>query len=140
MKKYLLGSLMTALTLAAASGCGSSRDVTVSGSVADASPNMANGPIRLEFYEPGGGADAGASTGLKLVDSTTLTAPGPFQQTVSLSGSKLVVVAVLDANASDTCTDGEAWGESSATVAADDAVNVSVNIVPQTRCPAIAAE
>jgi len=98
-------------TLALAAGCGSSRDVKVSGKVATDGSVAGGGPVRVSFYELTSGADAGASagSGLKLVDSVTLASPGNFEQTVSVEGDKVHVVAVLDVDHDNACTDGEAW-------------------------------
>ena len=138
MKKSLLGTLTTLITLATAFGCGSSRDVKVSGTIAGDTNQTAGAPIRLEFYEPGSGADAGAGAteNLKLVDSVTLDAIGHFDETISMEGNKLYVVAVVDSDKSDACNDGESWGEAVTTVAADDTAAVALSIAPQAKCPA----
>lgn len=137
MKKHLLATLTTMLSLAAAFGCGSSRDVKVSGTIAGDTNQAPGGPIQVLFYEPGGGGDAGtaAPAELKLVDSVTLDAIGHFDRTVSMEGNKLYVVAVVDADESDACNDGESWGEAVTTVAADDTAAVVLSIAPQARCP-----
>jgi len=142
MKKHLLGALTTVITLAAAFGCGSSRDVKVSGTIAGDTNQAAGAPIRLEFYEPSGGADAGTATPaeMKLVDSVTLDAIGHFERTVSMDGNELYVVAVADADKSDACSDGESWGESVTRVAADDTASVVLSIAPQAKCPAFASK
>ena len=136
MKKHFFGVLTTVVCLAAAWGCGSSREVKVSGTIAG-DTNQASGPIRLEFYESNGGADAGtaAPAGLSLVDSTTVDALGHFDRTISMHGDELYVIAVVDADASDACSDGESWGEAVTTVAADDTAAVELSIVPRTKCP-----
>ena len=138
MKKHLFGVLTTIVCLAAAFGCGSSRDVKVSGTIAG-DTNQAAGPIRLSFYERATSADQGtaAPAGLTLVDSTTVDALGHFDRTVSMQGDELHVVAVVDSDASDACSDGESWGEAVATVAADDTVAVELDIARRTKCPAL---
>jgi hypothetical protein len=142
MKKHLLATLTTIISLAAVFGCGSSRDVTVSGTIAGDTNQAPGGRIRVLFYEPAGGADAGtaASAELKLVDSVTLDAAGHFDRTVSMQGNKLYVVAVVDADANDACNDGESWGEAVTTVAADDTASVELSISPQNKCPALGTE
>lgn len=142
MKKSLLGTLTMMISLAAACGCGSSRDVKVSGTIAGDTNQTAGAPIRLEFYEPSSGADAGAGStaNLKLVDSATVDAVGHFDETISMEGDKLYVVAVVDADKSDACNDGESWGEAATTVAADDTAAVALSITPQTKCPTFDAK
>jgi hypothetical protein len=116
--------------------------VKVSGTIAGDTNQSAGGPIRLEFYVPSGGADAGAAAPaeMKLVDSATVDAIGHFEQTVSMEGNELYVVAVEDADKSDACSDGESWGESVTRVAADDTATVVLSISPQAKCPAFSAK
>ncbi len=136
MKTHLFATLSTLITLAAVSGCGATRDVKVSGTVATSSTNGANGPVRIEFYEPAGSADAAASTApeLRLVDSATLQAAGPFQQTVSMQGNKLYVVAIVDTDHNGACTAGESWGEAIVTVGTDDTATATVSVTPEAHC------
>jgi hypothetical protein len=138
MKLHASGIIASALVLFLASGCGSSRDVQVSGTVEGATASAAM-PITVLFYEPTGSGDAGAAAGadLKLVDSITVEQPGPFNATISMDGNKLTVIAVVDTDQSDACTDGEAWGESLVPVDSTDKVAVNVLVSARAKCPAV---
>jgi hypothetical protein len=141
MKRCLSGMIMSTLVLALASGCGSSRDVQVSGTVEGATASSTN-PITVLFYEPSGSGDAGAAAGadLKLIDSITVDKAGPFDATISMDGNTLTVVAVVDTDQSDACTDGEAWGETSVPVDSTNAVQVNVAVAAHEKCPAVPTE
>src|SRR5262245_40032905 len=118
MKSIHLGNLAAIVSLVAAYGCGSARDVKVSGTIAG-DTSKASGPIRLSFYQASSSADAGAAAAaeLKLVDSSTVEAIGHFDRTVSMEGDELYVVAVVDADQNDACNDGESWGKAVTRVA-----------------------
>jgi hypothetical protein len=135
MKSDLLKLLLPFITFAALPGCGSARDVAVSGTVAEAASTNPSGPIRIEFYESADSSDAApAAPVLKLVDSISLPAAGAFDATVSTQGKQLYVIGIVDADGSSGCTDGESWGETIVPIAADDTAKVTVNIAPQSHC------
>jgi hypothetical protein len=123
----MLTSAVSALALAAVIGCGSSRDVEVEGEVM--LPRDVSGPLRVEFYE-------GAGDERELVYSTVLDDGGPFTETVPLEGDEFYVLAVVDRDNNEACTDGEPWGEVEATVE-DDKASVSLAIAARAACPAL---
>lgn len=137
MKRQSLGIFAILSTLGLVAGCGSSRDVALSGTIT-ADSTIAGGPVRLEVYEPQSSSDSN-TTDLKFVDAVPLDNLGKFSQTVPVDGDTMHVVAFIDANKDEKCTDGEAWGESDATIQKDDTATVSLNIAPQTKCPALPA-
>jgi len=141
MKLHLSGMFMSAVVLALVSGCGSSRDVKVSGTFQGATAS-ASSPITVLFYEANGSGDAGAAAGadLKLVDSIKVEQEGPFDATISMDGSQLTVVAVSDTDMSGVCTDGEAWGQTLVAVQSDDTAQVAVGLAPHDKCPSLPAE
>ena len=141
MKLHLSGMFISAIVIALVSGCGSSRDVKVSGTFQGATAS-ASSPITVLFYEANGAGDAGTSAGtdLKLVDSIKVEQDGPFDATISMDGSQLTVVAVADTDMSDACTDGEAWGQALVAVQADNTAQVAVAIAAHDKCPALPAE
>jgi len=142
MKRHLSGMFMSAVVLALVSGCGSSRDVKVSGTFQGATAS-ASSPITVLFYEANGSGDAGAAaagTDLKLVDSIKVEQDGPFDATISMDGNNLTVVAVADTDMSGACTDGEAWGQTLVAVQSDDTAQVAVGLAAHDKCPALPAE
>jgi len=134
MKTSLFEMFVSLVVVAALPGCSAARDVAVSGTVRETSTPNPDGPIRLSFYESAGPADAGPAPELELLDSVSLPAPGAFRETVSMQGKKLYVVAFVDADGSDACTDGESWGETVVDVGSDDTANVVVKVTPQSHC------
>jgi len=137
MKRQSLGILAILSTLGLVAGCSSSRDVALSGTVT-ADSAISGGPVRLEVYEPQSASDT-TSTDLKFVDAVPLDNLGKFTETVPIDGDKMHVVAFIDANKDEKCTDGEAWGESDVSIQKDDTATVAVNIVTQAKCPALPA-
>src|SRR5690349_15251242 len=106
MKKQLLGILSVISTLGLVTGCGSSRDVALTGTVtADAA--VASGPLRVEFFEHQSSGDQAAdSKDLRFVDAMPLDALGKFNHTVPIDGDKIHLFAFIDANKDEKCTDG----------------------------------
>jgi hypothetical protein len=140
MKHQILGSCLVLAAIGPLSGCSGSRDVRVSGKVALASSVAEGKPVRVEFYEPkSAAADAGADGAFAFVDAVTLEAAGPFQDTVSVTGDSIHVVAIVDADQNGACTDGEAWGEADVAVGQDDTASATVNVAPHGRCPAVSS-
>ncbi len=137
MKRQSLGIFAILSTFGLVTGCGSSRDVALSGTIT-ADSAIAGGPVRLEVYEPQSASDSNA-TDLKFVDAVPLDNLGKFNQTVPIEGDTMHVVAFIDANKDEQCTDGEAWAESDVSIDKDDTATVSLNIAAQTKCPALPA-
>jgi hypothetical protein len=138
MKTQSLGIIAVISTLGLVTGCGSSRDVALSGTVT-ADSAISGGPVRLEVYEHQQSSDSNATTDLKFVDAVALDNLGKFDKTVPIEGDKIHVFAFIDANKDEKCTDGEAWGESEAAIQKDDTATVSLNIVAESKCPALPA-
>jgi hypothetical protein len=142
MKKQSLGILTAISILGFVAGCSSARDVSLTGTVtADAA--VSTGPVRLEFYESQIAGDQQsnpqATPELKFVEAMPLAALGKFSHTVPVEGDKLHLFAFIDADEDDKCTDGEAWGEADVTVQSNDTADATVNIVAQSKCPALPA-
>ena len=142
MKKQSLGILTCISALGLMTACGSTRDVALTGTVtADAA--VSSGPVRIEFFEHTGSSDqtspAKPNADLKFVEAIPLEALGKFSHTVSIDGDKVHLIAFIDVNKDDKCTDGEAWGESDVAIQSDDTASATVNIVAQAACPAVPA-
>jgi len=138
MKNQILGILALLSALGLRSGCGSSRDVALKGTVT-ADSAITGGPVRVEFYEPQQSSDSNSTTDLKFVDAVSLDKLGTFDQTVPVEGDKIHVVAFIDSNKDEKCTDGEAWGAVDAAVQKDDTASAAVNITTASKCPALPA-
>lgn len=141
MKLQITGMFVSAVVLALVSGCGSSRDVKVSGTFQGATASSSS-PITVLFYDASSSGDAGTSAGadLKLVDSIKVEQDGPFDATISMDGNRLSVVAVADTDMSESCTDGEAWGQTLVAVQPDDTARVAVALAAHDKCPAVPAQ
>jgi hypothetical protein len=109
-------SLVSALALV---GCGSSRDVEVTGEVS--APATAQGEIVVEFFDI---VDSENTS----VHSVTLATPGAFSEKISLEGDKLLVRAVADADGDGKCTQGELWDEIEAEIASDDTASATLSL------------
>jgi len=137
MKKQSLGIMTVISTLGLVAGCSSARDVSLTGTVtADAA--VSGGPVRVEFYEPEASSeqatDPKAVSTLKFIEALPLASPGKFSRTIPVEGDKVHLVAFIDANKDDKCTDGEAWGESDVAIQSDNTASATVNIAPQAKC------
>ena len=107
----MISSCFLALGIAAlASGCSSSRDIEVSGSVS--SGEALQHDVSLTFYDVDNDGEE--------VHSTTLSAAGPYKETVAIAGNKLRIVALEDANNDGECSSGERWGETTVDVPEED--------------------
>ena len=142
MKKQSLGIWSIISTIGLVAACSSARDVSLTGTVtADAAVD--SGPVRIEFYEPESTGDqsttANVTPTLKFVEAMPLAEPGKFTHTVPVEGDKLHLFAFIDTNKDEKCTDGEAWGESDAVIQSDNTASATVNIAPQSKCPALPA-
>ena len=115
--------------------CSSGRDVSVTGEVTASAALAGDHAVRVEFYEPPAASDGGTAGKATLVDSVTLQAPGKFDAKVSLEGSSLRAIAIVDLDGDETCTAGEPWGEVDVPVAKDDTAVVTIAVTPHTACP-----
>jgi len=138
MKNHKLGILALLSALGLLSGCGSSRDVALKGTVT-ADSAITGGPVRLEFYEPQQSSGSSSTADLKFVDAVSLDKLGTFDQTVPVEGDTIHVVAFIDSNKDEKCTDGEAWGAVDASVQKDNTASATVNIAAESTCPALPA-
>jgi hypothetical protein len=142
MKKQSLGICVVLSTIGFVAGCGSARDVSLTGTVT-ADEAVSTGPVRIEFYERESSekqaTDPQAASTLKFIETLPLNAPGKFSHTVPVEGDKIHLVAFIDGNKDDKCTDGEAWGESDVVIQSDNTATATVNIASQTQCPALPA-
>jgi hypothetical protein len=119
-----------ALASALATACSGSRDVEVSGSVSAPAGEAVSSPITLDFRDVVNDTDAP-----KSVLTATLDAPGDFTQTVSVSGDKVRVRALVDANGDGTCSAGELWAETDAPIGDGDKVDPVSLTLARTTCP-----
>ncbi|MGE0328685.1 MAG: hypothetical protein AB7K71_31435 [Polyangiaceae bacterium] len=130
MNKALLG--MIGLGLMATVGCSSGRDIEVTGSVSAASSAAVDGEILLSFYE----LDAEDATSRIHIDDRKLSELGDFNETISVEGSKIVIVAINDRDGDGGCSTGEAWAEVEAEVNEDDTIEPVSIVLNNTACPA----
>jgi len=130
MNAYPFSIPAVLLSLAAVAGCGSSRDVEVTGEI----QSVSGSSIRLEFFEvTGEGADAVRESAYVA----TVLEPGAFDLMVPLEGDKVVIYALADADSNDQCDEGEAWTELEADVKDDKIEGISLELVVA-ECPAAA--
>lgn len=129
MNKALLG--MVGLGLMATVGCSSGRDVEVTGNVAAAATAAVDGEILLSFYE----IDTEDDAARIHIDDQTLAGLGDFAQTISVEGSRIVIVAVNDRDGDGACSSGEAWAEVEAEVSDDDTIEPVSIVLDNTTCP-----
>ena len=120
-----------------ATACGATRDVDVTGEVTPASNAAGDDPIRLEFSERMEPEKEGEEGKLELVHTATLEEAGAFDEKVPMSGDELFVVAVVDADGNEACTDGEAWGTIEATIDEDDGATLELGLESKATCPAL---
>ncbi|MEZ4371105.1 MAG: hypothetical protein R3B07_09780 [Polyangiaceae bacterium] len=130
MNKALLG--MIGLGLMATVGCSSGRDIEVTGSVSAASSAAVDGEILLSFYE----FDTEDATSRIHIDDRKLSELGDFNETISVEGSKIVIVAINDRDGDGACSTGEAWAEVEAEVKEDDTIEPVSIVLNNTACPA----
>ena len=126
-KNYLSRTGFAILLAMSATACGS-REVEISGQVAS-SEALGSSTLRLEFY------DTDAEDGGELVHSVELESLGEFSETIDLDGDEVRVVAIVDRDNDEACTDGEPWVEAIAEVSEDDAASVELSVVAQSACP-----
>ena len=117
---------------ALAIGCGSSREVEVTGEVSAASGASVGGPIRLELYDVEAGDDGDELT---LVHSATLDQLGSFSETADFSGDKIVIRAIEDRDGNTACSAGELWGEAAVEVDGDDNAGPASITLTGAACP-----
>jgi hypothetical protein len=111
--------------------CSGSRDVEVTGSVNAPAGESVSSPIALDFLDVVNDTDTP-----KSVLTATLDAPGDFTQTVSVSGDKVRVRALVDTNGDGSCSAGELWAETDATIGSDDKVDPVSLTLARSDCPA----
>lgn len=122
------GALAIAGLLATA--CSGSRDVEVTGSVSAPAGESLSSPITLDFLDVVNDSDAP-----KSVATATLDKPGDFAHTVSVSGDKVRVRAIVDSNGDGSCSAGELWAETDAAIANDDKVDPVSLTLTRGDCP-----
>jgi hypothetical protein len=100
-----VGVTMFALSVASVlAGCSSGRDVEVSGEVKAASTLKISGDIALQFIDI-------ENDKQEVVHKRTLSELGTFKESVTLTGDKVLVRAIADADGDGKCSAGEAWAE-----------------------------
>ena len=72
---------------------------------------------------------------LELVHSVSLSQLGSFTEEVPLEGDRVHVIALIDRDGDEVCTDGEPWGEAEVAVTEDDTAEVSLSIAQSAACP-----
>ena len=127
-QNYLSRTGFAILLALSATACGS-REVEVSGEVAS-SEALGSTTLRLEFYD----TEAGEGEG-ELVHSVELDALGEFSEMIDLDGDEVRIVAIIDRDDDEACTDGEPWVEAVAEVSEDDEAAVQLSVVAQSACP-----
>jgi hypothetical protein len=115
-------------------GCGSGRDVEVTGEVSAPASVSVQGPILLDFLEIPGDNETPES-----VHTENLAMLGAFTATASVEGDKVRIRAIDDRDDNGACTAGEAWAEVDADVSADDKVTGVKLELANRDCPAPAA-
>ncbi|MEZ4225142.1 MAG: hypothetical protein R3B13_29595 [Polyangiaceae bacterium] len=105
MKKFVM-PLVCALAGSLGIGCSSARDIQVTGEVQG---GLAGQNVQVEFWDINGSDQT-------KVHSVTLLGAGAFDETVPLEGDKLIVRAIVDADADGLCSAGELWTEVSASI------------------------
>ncbi len=123
-KIWVLGLALASAT--ALAGCGSSRDVEVTGQVT--APASAQGEIVVEFFEV---SDSGPTS----VHSATLASPGAFSEKVPLEGDSVLIRAIGDADGDGKCTAGELWDEIEVSIADDDTAKDALLTLAAGPCP-----
>lgn len=110
-------------------GCSNARDVEVTGEVAAASNVEVQGVIMLEFFDL---IDESEPSSVK---TATLSALGPFTQTLSVEGDNVLIRAINDRNGDGTCSSGEPWAEVESSITEDTVENVVLSLGDKP-CPA----
>ena len=113
-------------------GCGSSREVEVTGEVTAASGTNVGGPIRLELYDVEQGDDGDELT---LVHSATLGKLGSFSETADFSGDEIVIRAIEDRDGNSACSAGELWGEAAVEIDGEDNAAAASITLASAACP-----
>ena len=130
LHKNLGMSLLASVAAFALVGCGSDRDVEVSGSVA--ASEAVSAPITLDFLDIVDDAETPKSVLVAKLDAL-----GEFKQTVSVTGDKVRVRAIVDNDGDGACSAGELWAEADAAIKDDDTVDPVALTLGHTACPAM---
>ena len=127
--------------------CGDGREVQMSGEISAADALAEGETLHLVVYEPdSAGAvdaegDAAASDEAEeryvVADELELEALGSFDQTVSVVGDSVYVVAFIDADGDGECSEGERWGDAIVAVAEDDTATIDIALLAGQACPAV---
>jgi len=132
MKTARIASLLSFVVAIAAfaAGC-SGREVEARGQVTAPAGQSAQAVV-IDFYdlpkEEGGE--------VKKVDTLKLDKLGDFSKKISVSGDKIRIVAVGDANGNGACDNGESWDSIDVVVEDDDTVKpVALMLKTVTDCP-----
>jgi len=125
MKRSILG--LVCLSAVVFAGCGG-EDVEVAGEIT--ATGTVSDPITLQFFE----IDADAAR--ENVHEVQLAALGEFKETVNIaSDSKLLVRALVDADADGKCTEGELWAEQTVTPKEDGTIDPITLALSGAACP-----
>jgi hypothetical protein len=130
LHRKLQVSLLAATAALGLAGCASEREVEVTGSVS--ASEAVSAPIKLDFLDVVDDDEAPTS-----VLTNELAAPGAFTQTVSVSGDKVRVRAVVDDDGDGACSAGELWAEVDALINDDDTVDPVTLTLGHEPCPAV---
>ncbi len=114
MKSIKLAAIILS-SAALLAACSDAQEYEVTGEVSSA--QALEGKVSLEFFEVGQEADAERES-IKVVELDKL---GAFTEKVDISpSSKLVIVAIDDADGDGKCSTGEQWAEAEIAELAED--------------------
>jgi hypothetical protein len=123
-------SLLASVAALGLVGCGSDREVEVTGNVT--ASETVSAPITLDFLDVVEGEEAP-----KSVLTAKLDALGAFTQKVNVEGEKVRVRAVVDNDGDGVCSAGELWAEADAAIKEDDTVDPVALALGHAPCPAM---
>jgi len=113
-------------------GCGSARDVAVSGETT--APAAVTGSISIQFFDT---IDDEAA--LAVLKEVTLDAAGPFSETIEVEGDAVRILALIDEDGDGQCTEGEAWAQVEAEVSEEDTIESVQLVLEVAACPTLPA-
>jgi hypothetical protein len=133
MSKYTL-FIVPALSLVSFLGCSSSEEYEVTGQLNG--PQSVTGPISVSFYEVD---KSDTSAERSLIKEVEIAKLGAFNEKIDVAdGNKVVVMALVDADADDKCTEGELWAEDEVEPTEDGKLPAVSLTLAATACPAAA--